>query len=215
MIRLGYLDDEKANRTSFFRLFKKDFEVVMLDDNTKVDTLDMVIDEIDNLNIDVLAVDFRLADKGWVSYNGDEVIRTIWNKRRYFPVFMITSFVNDALQEMDNVFLVNDKDFLTDVSKCDFLKQQIAASVATYHRIITEKNNRQKELIEKQKSGVLNDKEEQEMLRLNVEMYYIDPKSNPISPDMLQTAKVKELHEIVDISRALLKSLKSEDDIQK
>lgn len=210
MIRLGYLDEDKGNRNTFFRVFKKDFEVVMLDDNAKLASVDMVLEEIDNLKLDVLAVDFRLADSGWVSFNGDEVVRAIWNNRRYFPVFMLTSYVNNALEKMDNVFLVNDKDGLSDNNKITLLKKQIATSVDTYHRIVEEKNSRLKLLVEKQKNGELDEKEEKELLSLNVEMNNVDPKSNPISPDMMQTKSVRDLHEMVDLTRTLLKSIKGE-----
>lgn len=208
MIRLGYLDEDKWNRNTFFRVFKKDFEVIMLDDNSKLLSVDMVLAEIENLKLDVLAVDFRLADSGWVPFNGDEVVKAIWDKRRYFPVFMLTSYVNNALEKMENVFLVNDKDGLSDSTMVVQLKKQISSSVDTYHRIIDEKNKRLRELVEAQKSGQMKDEEEKELLRLNVEMNYMDPNSNPLTPDMMQTSSVKELHELVDLTRNLVKSIK-------
>ena len=210
MIRLGYLDEDKGNRNTFFRVFKKDFEVIMLEDNSKLLSVDMVLAEIENLKLDVLAVDFRLADSGWVPFNGDEVVKAIWDKRRYFPVFMLTSYVNNALEKMENVFLVNDKDGLSDSTMVVQLKKQISSSVDTYHRIIDEKNKRLRELVEAQKSGQMKDEEEKELLRLNVEMNYMDPNSNPITPDMMQTSSVKELHELVDLTRNLVKSIKGE-----
>lgn len=210
MIRLGYLDEDKWNRNTFFRVFKKDFEVIMLDDNSKLLSVDMVLAEIENLKLDVLAVDFRLADSGWVPFNGDEVVKAIWDKRRYFPVFMLTSYVNNALEKMENVFLVNDKDGLSDSTMVVQLKKQISSSVDTYHRIIDEKNKRLRELVEAQKSGQMKDEEEKELLRLNVEMNYMDPNSNPLTPDMMQTSSVKELHELVDLTRNLVKSIKGE-----
>lgn len=210
MIRLGYLDENKGNRNAFYRVFKKDFEVIMLDDNTRLASADMVLEEIDRLKLDVLAVDFRLADSGWVAFNGDEVVRAIWNRRRYFPVFMLTSYVRNALEKMDNVFLVNDKDALSDSDRIDLLKRQIQSSVETYHRIVKEKEEQLKLLVEKQKTGVLTDKEEQELFALNVEMNTIDPEGNPMSPDMMQTKSVEDLHEMVDLTRALLKSVKGE-----
>jgi hypothetical protein len=210
MIRLGYLDEDKGNRNTFHRVFKKYFEVVMLDDNTKLTSVDMVLEEIDNLKLDVLAVDFRLADSGWVSFNGDEVVRAIWDKHRYFPVFMLTSYVNNAIEKMDNVFLINDKDGLSDPDRISLLKRQIIGSVDTFHRIISEKNSRLKELVEKQKTIKLNDEEEKELLNLNIEMSKIDPKANPISPDMMQTRSVEDLREMVDLTRTLLKSIKGE-----
>ena len=208
MIRLGYLDENKGNRNTFYRVFKKDFEVIMLDDNTRLNSADMVLDEIDRLELDVLAVDFRLADGGWVAFNGDEVVRVIWNRRRYFPVFMLTSYVNNALEKMDNVFLVNDKDCLSNNDSISLLKKQISSSVETYHRIVGEKEEQLKQLVEKQKVGELTDKEEKDLLALNVEMNNIDPESNPMSPDMMQTKSIKDLHEMVDLARTLLKSIK-------
>ena len=210
MIRLGYLDENKGNRNAFYRVFKKDFEVIMLDDNTRLASADMGLEEIDRLKLDVLAVDFRLADSGWVAFNGDEVVRAIWNRRRYFPVFMLTSYVRNALEKMDNVFLVNDKDALSDSGRIDLLKRQIQSSVETYHRIVKEKEEQLKLLVEKQKTGVLTGKEEQELFALNVEMNTIDPEGNPMSPDMMQTKSVEDLHEMVDLTRALLKSVKGE-----
>lgn len=208
MIRLGYLDEDKGNRNTFYRVFKKDFEVIMLDDNTRLTSADKVLDEIDRLELDVLAVDFRLADGGWVAFNGDEVVRAIWNRRRYFPVFMLTSYVNSALEKMDNVFLVNDKDFLSNPDSINLLKKQISSSVDTYHRIIKEKEEQLKQLLEKQKVGELTNEDEKDLLSLNVEMNNIDPDSNPISPDMLQTKSIIDLHEMVDLARTLLKTIK-------
>ena len=208
MIRLGYLDEDKGNRNTFYRVFKKDFEVIMLDDNTRLTSADMVLNEIDRLELDVLAVDFRLADGGWVAFNGDEVVRAIWNRRRYFPVFMLTSYVNHALEKMDNDFLVNDKDCLSNNDSISLLKKQISSSVETYHRIVGEKEEQLKQLVEKQKVGELTDKEEKDLLALNVEMNNIDPGSNPMSPDMMQTKSIKDLHEMVDLARTLLKSIK-------
>lgn len=210
MIRLGYLDEAKWNRNTFFRVFKKDFEVIMLEDNSKLLSVDMVLAEIENLKLDVLAVDFRLADNGWVPFNGDEVVKAIWDKRRYFPVFMLTSYVDNALEKMENVFLVNDKDGLSDSTMVAQLKKQISSSVDTYHRIIDEKNKRFRELVEAQKSGQMKDEEEKELLRLNIEKNYMDPNSNPLTPDMMQTSSVKELHELVDLTRNLVKSIKGE-----
>ena len=210
MIRLGYLDEDKWNRNTFFRVFKKDFEVIMLEDNSKLLSVDMVLAEIENLKLDVLAVDFRLADSGWVPFNGDEVVKAIWDKRRYFPVFMLTSYVNNALEKMENVFMVNDKDGLSDSTMVVQLKKQISSSVDTYHRIIDEKNKRLRELVEAQKSGQMTGEEEKELLKLNVELNYMDPNSNPLTPDMMQTSSVKELHELVDLTRNLVKSIKGE-----
>lgn len=208
MIRLGYLDENKGNRNTFYRVFKKDFDVVMLDDFAKVFTLDLLLEEIDKQEIQVLAVDYKLADSGVVQYDGDQVLNAINERKRYFPVFMMTSYVDAAIQKVDNSFLVNDKDGLNNPQTVELLKNQIAGSVNSYHRIVQEKEQRVKTLEAKQDSAEgLTDEEEKELLDLHIEMTKIDPVANPLSPDTMQTSSVKDLRKVVSLSEEILKSL--------
>lgn len=208
MIRLGYLDEDKSNRNTFNRVFKNDFEVIMLDDFAKVFTLDLLLKEIDNQGIQVLAVDYNLSEKGTVKYNGDEVLDAINEHKRYFPVFLMTSYVDEAIKKVNNTFLVNDKDGLDNDKTIDLLKNQIAGSVESYHRIVREKEERAKVLEAKQDSNVgLTEDEEQELIDLHVEMSKIDPAANPLSPDMMQTSAIRDLKTVVKRSEEILKSL--------
>jgi DNA-binding NtrC family response regulator len=208
MIRLGYLDENKGNRNTFNRIFKKDFEVVMLDDFTKVFTLDLLLEEIDRQEIQALAVDYKLAEKGDVQYDGNQVLEVINERKRYFPVFMMTSYVDAAIQKVNNAFLVNDKDGLNDPKTVELLKNKIKGSVESYHRIIHDVEQRTKELEAKQDTADgLSEDEEKELLNLHVELSKIDPASNPLSPDKMQTGAIKNLRSIVSLSEEILKSL--------
>lgn len=207
MIKLGYLDENKGNRNTFYRIFKKDFEVVMLDDFAKVFTLDLLLEEIDKQEIQVLAVDYKLADSGVVQYDGDQVLEAINEHKRYFPVFMMTSYVDSAIHKVNNTFLVNDKDGLNDPKIVELLKSQIAGSVESYNRIVSEIEQRTRELETKQNTGLSKD-EETELLNLHVELNKIDPKSNPLSPDKMQTGTMKDLRDAVSLSEKILRSLR-------
>lgn len=208
MIRLGYLDENKGNRNTFYRVFKKYFDVVMLDDFAKVFTLDLLLEEIDKQEIQVLAVDYKLADSGMVQYDGDQVLDAINERKRYFPVFMMTSHVGAAIQKVNNTFLVNDKDGLNNPQTVELLKNQIAGSVESYHRIVKEKEQRVKTLEAKQDGAEgLTEEEEQELLNLHIEMTKIDPVANPLSPDKMQTSSLKDLKKAVSLSEEILKSL--------
>ena len=180
----------------------------MLDDFTKVFTLDLLLEEIDNQEIQVLAVDYKLADSGVVKYDGDQVLEVINERKRYFPVFMMTSYVDAAIQKVNNTFLVNDKDGLSNPQTVELLKSQIIGSVESYHRIVKEKEQRVKVLEVKQDTtDGLTDEEERELLDLHVEMNKIDPAANPLSPDKLQTGTVKDLRNAVSLSEKILESL--------
>jgi DNA-binding NtrC family response regulator len=207
MIKLGYLDENKGNRNTFYRIFKKDFEVVMLDDFEKVFTLDLLLKEIDKQEIQVLAVDYKLADSGVVQYDGDQVLEAINEHKRYFPVFMMTSYVDAAIHKVNNTFLVNDKDGLSDPKIVELLKSQIAGSVESYNRIVSGIEQRTKELETKQNIG-LSKAEETELLNLHVELNKIDPISNPLSPDKMQTEAIKDLRDTVALSEKILRSLR-------
>ena len=101
MIRLGYLDENKGNRNTFYRVFKKDFDVVMLDDFAKVFTLDLLLEEIDKQEIQVLAVDYKLADSGMVQYDGDQVLaymrRDLLFIIRYWMLLMSANAISPFL----------------------------------------------------------------------------------------------------------------------
>ena len=208
MIRLGYLDEKKGNRNTFYRIFKKDFDVVMLDDFAKVFTIDLLLQEIERQEIQVLAVDYKLSESGDVEYDGDQVLEAINERKRYFPVFLMTSYVDAAIKRVNNTFLVNDKEGLNNEQTVELLKSQIVGSVESYHRIVKEKEQRVKALEAKQDTADgLTDEEERELLDLHVEMNKIDPAANPLSPDKLQTGTVKDLRDAVSLSERILESL--------
>lgn len=208
MIRLGYLDEKKGNRNTFYRIFKNDFEVVMLDDFAKVFTLDMLLKEIDRKGIEVLAVDYKLSESGDVEYDGDQVLETINDRKRYFPVFLMTSYVDAAIKRVNNAFLVNDKEGLNNPETVELLKEQIKGSVESYKRIVANIEQRVRDLEAKQDSGEgLSNEEETELLDLHVELNKIDPAANPLSPDKMQTTAIKDLRNVVSLSEEILKSL--------
>lgn len=214
MYKLGYLDDDKGNRTSFARQFEKDFELDVIEDLNEVKTLNDLLERIEQNGLDALAIDFQLAGSGDLPYNGDEVVEYFNNNKKYFPVFMVTSFVSDALNSrMYDVYLVNDKEKVENDEYRGQLIQNVNNSIAAYQRRVSAIQDKAMSLEEKQKTkDGLSLEEEHELLNLHLELNAIDPKANHISAEQLQTKPLKDLQELVQNSRELLKSL-SEDAI--
>lgn len=207
-IKLGYLDEDYVHRSSFYQHFKKSFEVITWDNLDEIRTLDLLRRQIEEKEIEVLAVDYKLAENGDVCYNGDEVVQMLYNSKRYFPVFMVTSHITSALAKMDNVFLVNDKSNFFKQENYPDIVRKIKSAVSAYHRIVEHKSNRARDLEIKQTSAEgINSQEENELLNIHLELNAIDPQLNPINPDMLQTQSLRKLQELVKNSRELLKSL--------
>lgn len=177
----------------------------MFDD---IRTLEELMEKIEESEIDVLAVDYKMAESGVVTYNGNEVVDMLYKRKRYFPVFMITSHITRAMNNMNDVFLINDKDCIYKPDMLPGIVQKIKGAVASYRRRVAEIDDRCRCLESKQNSDEgLTPQEENELLSLHVEQNAIDPKGNPLSPDKLQTQSLKELQELVKNSRELLKSL--------
>lgn len=137
MYKLGYLDDDKGNRTSFARQFEKDFELDVIEDLNEVKTLNDLLERIEQNGLDALAIDFQLAGSGDLPYNGDEVVEYFNNNKKYFPVFMVTSFVSDALNRMYDVYLVNDKEKVENDEYRGQLIQNVNNSIAAYQRRVS------------------------------------------------------------------------------
>lgn len=206
-IKLGYLDEDFTNRCLFFNSFNGPFNVVLFDKFEKIRTLDDLMAEIEESDIDVLAVDYKMAESGVVTYNGNEVVNMLYERKRYFPVFMITSHITTAVNNMNDVFLINDKNNIYKPENLPDSIQKIKGAVVAYRRRLNGIEERCRYLENKQNSEEgLTQEEENELLCLHVEQRAIDPKANPFSPDMLQTQSIKELQELVKNSRELLKS---------
>lgn len=208
MYKLGYLDDDKGNRTSFARQFENDFELDVIEDLNEVKTLNDLLERIEQNGLDALAIDFQLAGSGDLPYNGDEVVEYFNNNKKYFPVFMVTSFVSDALNRMYDVYLVNDKEKVENDEYRGQLIQNVNNSIAAYQRRVSAIQDKAMFWEEKQKTkDGLALEEEHELLNLHLELNAIDPKANHISAEQLQTKPLKDLQELVQNSRELLKSL--------
>lgn len=215
MYKLGYLDDDKGNRTSFARQFEKNFDLHVVEDLNEVKSLKDLMDVVENENLDALAIDFQLAASGDIPYNGDEVVEYFNMHKKYFPVFMVTSFVADALNRMYDVYLINDKEKVENDEYRGQLIQNVNNSIAAYQRRVSAIQDKAMSLEEKQKTkDGLSLEEEHELLNLHLELNAIDPKANPVSAEQLQTKSLKELQELVKNSRELLKSL-SQDEISR
>lgn len=208
MYKLGYLDDDQGNRTSFARQFEKDFDLYMVEDLNKVSTLQSLLEMVETKGLDALAIDFQLAGSGIISYNGDEVVEYFDKNKKYFPVFMVTSYVSDALQSMYDVYLINDKEKVGNDEYRGQLIVNVQNSIIAYQRRVSTIENKAKSLEKKQSSidGLTSD-EEKELPNLHLKLNAIDPKANPVSAEQLQTKPLKELQELVKNSREILKSL--------
>lgn len=203
--RVGYIDEESVWVSKFLRTFKDSFEVVIINPANK--SLDEILREIIDSNLDCLIADFELKETEVVPFNGDEIIEKLTEHYPYFPVFIITSKEeSDVLSQVEDNDIVRLKDELTD--KPGILAQRINNKISTYYKDIQEAENTIKELVLKKEQGGLSVSEEELLAEKYHFLTKISPEDKIIPDSLIDLQNSNQLSEFVAESRLILEELK-------
>ena len=200
--RIGYLDEDEGYQAKFYQAFKNEFDIKILpieNINNVYDVLRFINDE----ELDALVVDYRLADSGQLTFNGDSVVDLINSQKKYFPFVMLTSYAQDAIAHMEDVYIVKDKEEIE--SSANLFLKQLETAIDRYQTKIITAENKIKELSEKK---VLSIQEEEELLRLHIFMNEVDPEANQLPASLLTSSAINNISDLVKESKELLSILK-------
>ena len=200
--RIGYLDEDEGYQAKFYQDFKNEFDIKILpieNINNVYDVLRFINDE----ELDALVVDYRLADSGQLTFNGDSVVDLINSQKKYFPLVMLTSYAQDAIAHMEDVYIVKDKEEIE--SSANLFLKQLETAIDRYQTKIITAENKIKELSEKK---VLSIQEEEELLRLHIFMNEVDPEANQLPASLLTSSAINNISDLVKESKELLSILK-------
>ena len=190
--RIGYLDEDEGYQAKFYQAFKNEFDIKILpieNINNVYDVLRFINDE----ELDALVVDYRLADSGQLTFNGDSVVDLINSQKKYFPLVMLTSYAQDAIAHMEDVYIVKDKEEIE--SSANLFLKQLETAIDRYQTKISEKK-------------VLSIQEEEELLRLHIFMNEVDPEANQLPASLLTSSAINNISDLVKESKELLSILK-------
>ena len=200
--RIGYLDEDEGYQAKFYQAFKNEFDIKILpieNINNVYDVLRFINDE----ELDALVVDYRLADSGQLTFNGDSVVDLINSQKKYFPLVMLTSYAQDAIAHMEDVYIVKDKEEIE--SSANLFLKQLETAIDRYQTKTITAENKIKELSEKK---VLSIQEEEELLRLHIFMNEVDPEANQLPASLLTSSAINNISDLVKESKELLSILK-------
>ena len=200
--RIGYLDEDEGYQAKFYQAFKNEFDIKIL----PIENINHVYDVLRFINdeeLDALVVDYRLADSGQLTFNGDSVVDLINSQKKYFPLVMLTSYAQDAIAHMEDVYIVKDKEEIE--SSANLFLKQLETAIDRYQTKIITAENKIKELSEKK---VLSIQEEEELLRLHIFMNEVDPEANQLPASLLTSSAINNISDLVKESKELLSILK-------
>lgn len=205
MFRIGYIDEDEGWQNSFYQKLKEDFDVKLFE-ITKETSKESLVEEIFESALDVLVLDFRLDENDLLDFNADEIIEKIQQINLHYPLIVLTSYEEDALDNVENANLVNDKEMLQ--SKNNILKRKLSSIASGYkEKIESAKKNLQR--LEKRRAAAgLNSSEEDQYVELNTFLDQTICAENRLSRTFYSEETNKKLDDLINLAERVLDNVK-------
>ncbi|CAG5083084.1 hypothetical protein [Parvicella tangerina] len=208
MYRLGYIDEDEGQRNSFYQFLKDDFEIILfsITDETELDSL---VEEIFQSGIDMLVLDFRLDETGLVNFNADSLVDKIQERNLYYPLVILTSHEEDAMDHISNANLINGKEEMLG-SKVQLFKQKLNKIVSGYQAKVMEAESELETLEEKRQNEGLDAKEEDRYVELNSYLDKTMTAKSRISRTFYSEDTNKKLDDLIEKTSEILSKIEKE-----
>ena len=204
MFTIGYLDEEEQWKLVFRSSLKSDFNIVFLDLPEKVSDIWRIVEE---RNLDALVVDFLLNESGKVTYKGNDVVKEVRNHNLHLPMFVITSYEDNAIELCEDVFIVRGKEMLTDTQKLSLFKKMLSRAINTYNHQVLEANEIALEINRKLEKGETLSTDEEEK-RFRAERFLAELNiPDSFDSNMLTSAYSSQLQSLIDAANKIVDSI--------
>jgi hypothetical protein len=200
--KVAYVDESDADRRKFQRFAYNYFEIIAIKPNGEKE---VTANEILNSNVDAVVVDFLLSEEDvTIHYNGADLLALILDERESFPVFILTSYEEDAVSKGDDVNIVYEKG---EISQGEKFLERVKSQIDKYHHKLDEAEKRLLELLEESKNRQLNVFEEDEWLKLDSLVEKALDKKSHIPEKIRQKKETGDLSELLKKVDELAKKL--------
>lgn len=208
MYKIAYIDEEESARSNFYSHFKNDYEVVIID-VTKEDNPRSILEKCLDNNVDAIIIDYNLQETGIINFNGDQILNLLKSKKPFFPAIILTSYSIDAIDNIDNVHIIYDKEALGG-SEFQFkiLNKKIKTAISDYYKKIEDTNTRIEQLVEKKNNEGLNISEEEELTKLYILFDELNPEGKDLPANLIHRDSISKLNEFVNETKEILEELK-------
>jgi DNA-binding NarL/FixJ family response regulator len=160
--RVAYIDESDVDIRKFQRFARNYFEVIPFKPNREKEITATAILES---KVDAVIADFDLSEQDeTIHYTGAELVSLILEERELFPVFILTSYEDDAVSKGEDVNIVYEKSEMANGEK--FL-ERVKNQIEKYYNKLDEAEKKLLALIEKGQQTKLDAQEEQELADLD------------------------------------------------
>lgn len=169
--KIAYVDESREEIEKFQRFCYPNFDVVPIYPNP---SKDKTCSEILENHVDAVICDFEFSEQmSDIKYDGTDLITLILSKREGFPVFILTSFEDEAMRKGDDVNIIYEKGekYITDetgkISRNESLLERIKLQIEKYKHKLETDERRILELIAESNKRILNSAEIEELAELD------------------------------------------------
>ena len=160
--------------------------------------------EICEFDAQAVLIDYRLNNTGVVSYTGDDVIRVLHRHNKHLPMFIITSYEDNALKECKEAQIIRGKELFTDANQYEKLKSIITANVNNYNSRKASAKNIIKRLQDKVSKGE-NLTNEESAARFEAELYLSElDLDNSVRADLITSKSNETLEELLKVAQSIV-----------
>jgi len=207
--KIAYIDEDDGWLNTFYQTFKNDFYVIKIKINSDTTEINL-IQEILKQNVDGVISDYLLDETGDVDFNGDKVIELLTKYNPHFPIMMLTAFEQQAIDQMDNVNIINGKDILDgeNEERLKILIAKINSNIDRYYSKIQDTKKRIEFLVQKNNDGTIEPPEEEELTKLFIRMDELEPEGKTIPANLIKSEAITKLNEFVSQTKEILDELK-------
>lgn len=195
--KIAYVDESAADIRRFQRFSYNHFEVIPF---IPKESIEETCNDILEKHPDAIISDFEFAEQlSTIHYDGTDLVSLFLKKRENFPVFIITSFEDDAISKGDDVNIIYEKKEMDEGTKGEKFLERVKAQIEKYKHKQEEQEKRILELITKHRTEGLNASEMDELAELDSKIEKELDKEGSI-PNILRESK-----EALDLSQLLKK----------
>lgn len=203
--KIAYIDESEADIRRFQRFSYNYFEVIPF---IPKDTIEETCNDILESHVDAIVSDFEFSEQlSTVHYDGTNLVSEFLKKRENFPVFILTSFEDDAISKGDDVNIIYEKKEMDEGEKGEKFLERVKAQIEKYKHKLETKENRLLELITESKKRKLDAFEKQELAELDSKIEKALDKESQIPNILRDDNEATELSELLKKVDELAKKL--------
>ena len=177
--KIGYIDENIKQVKKYTRRLKDfGFEVIGYDFHQGM-SLEELMSQVYESDIDLLMIDYKLKESNIVAFNGDEVESEFYDKRPLFPHIIFTNKVEQAEPFVEDWKIIFDKDEVfseedEDEERALRFVTILEKSIEQYKNHIEKKKDKISFLLSKINSTEFSSVDENELIKLQKELMNLD-----------------------------------------